>query len=189
MGILYYWLYYKWQTNTFLGFRDPIKFYLSIFKFDMGIGVQCNTNIRMAHDILQGFGVHAAFRHVGAEGMAADMGCDFRKLHLINAVVFLHNMLKVLFPMQGNHGHIILVQEEKTGVAIDHRFCKQLFPIVDDPAETSHDVIAHGDEPLTAFGLGFLDDIPHISGSLQLMIHPDSLILEVNVRNGQSAKF
>ena len=81
MDTVYYWLYYKWQTNTisalFLPLRDPVKFRFCIVKFDMGIGVQRNADIRVTHDILQGFGIHAALCHIGAKGMAAHMGVIF----------------------------------------------------------------------------------------------------------------
>ena len=65
--------------DVFLRFHHPVKFHLRILEFDMGIGVQRDADIRVTHDILQGFGVHAALCHVGAEGMAAHMGRDFRK--------------------------------------------------------------------------------------------------------------
>ena len=193
MGTVYYWLYYKWQTNTFsalfLPLRDPVKFRFRIVKFDVGIGVQRDADIRVTHDILQGFGIHAAARHVGAEGMATYMGRDFRKLNFVNAVVFLQNMLEVMLPMEGDHRHIVLVQEQKAGVAVDHRFFKQLLTVIDNPAEAGHDFITHGDEPLAVLGFGVLDDIGHVPGMLQLVIHPDPLVLKVNVRNGQSAEF
>ena len=193
MGTLYYWLYYKWQTNTFsalfLPLCDPVKFSFCIVKFDVGIGVQRDADIRVTHDILQGFGIHAALCHVGAEGMAAHMGCDLGKLHLVNAVVFLQNMLEVMFPVEGDHGHVILVQKQETSIPIDHRLFEQLLPARDDPAEAVHHFIAHGDEPFTVLGFGVLDDIGHVPCTLQLVIHPDSLVLEVDVRNGQSAEF
>ena len=155
----------------------------------MGVGVQRYADVTVTHDILQGFGVHTALCHVGTEGMSAHMGRDFRKLNFVNAVVFLQNMLEVMLPMEGDHGHVILVQEQKARVSVDHRLFEQLFPARDDPAEAGHDFVAHGDEPLTAFGFGVLDDIGHVPGTLQLVIHPNPLFLEVDVRDGQSAEF
>ena len=80
MDTVYYWLYYKRQTNTFLcpfsDFHNPVKFLLSILNFQMRVGVQSNADIRMPHDILQRFGVHTALCHIGAEGMPEHMGCD-----------------------------------------------------------------------------------------------------------------
>ena len=170
MDTVYYWLYYKWQTNTFsalfLPLRDPVKFRFCIVKFDVGIGVQRDADICVTHDILQGFGIHTAPCHVGAEGMAAHMGRDFGKLNFVNAVVFLQNMLEVMFPVEGDHGHVILVQKQETSIPIDHRLFEQLLPARDDPTETSHHFVAHRHIPLTAFGLGFLDDIGHVPGAL-----------------------
>ena len=91
MDTVYYWLYYKRQTNIFLrlflGFHNPVKLRLCILDFQMRVGVQSNADIRMTHDILQSFGVHTAFRHVGAEGVAAHMRGDFRKLYFVDAAV------------------------------------------------------------------------------------------------------
>lgn len=73
--------------GAFLSLHHPVKFHLGILKFHMGIGVQRDADIRVTHDILQGFGIHAALCHIGAESMAAHMRGDFRKLNFINAVV------------------------------------------------------------------------------------------------------
>ena len=71
----------------FLGFHTAVKFHLGILKLDVGIGVQCDADVRMSHDVLQCFGVHSALCHVGAESVSAHMGGDFRKLYFVNAVV------------------------------------------------------------------------------------------------------
>ena len=73
--------------DAFLSFHHTVEFNLCIVKFDMGVGIQRDADIRVTHDILQGLGVHAAFRHVGTEGVAAHMRCDFRKLNFVDAVV------------------------------------------------------------------------------------------------------
>ena len=78
---------YKHFFDAFLSFHHPFKFHLRILEFDMGIGVQRDAAIRVTHDILQGFGIHAALCHVGTEGMTAHMRGDFRKLNFVDAVV------------------------------------------------------------------------------------------------------
>ena len=88
----------------------------------MGIGVQRDADIRVAHDVLQGFGIHAAARHVGTEGMAAHMGRDLRERNLADAVVFVQGALKGMLPVKGDHGHLVLVQEQEAGVAVDDGF-------------------------------------------------------------------
>ena len=45
------------------------------------------------------------------------MGRDLGQLNFIDTIILLADMVKVLLPMQGNHGHIILVQKEKTCMA------------------------------------------------------------------------
>ena len=75
------------RQTLFLCFHYPVEILLGIVKFDMGIGVRRDADIRMTHDILQGFGIHAAFCHVGTEGVAAHMRGDFRKLYFVDAAV------------------------------------------------------------------------------------------------------
>ena len=171
----------KHFCGAFLALRDPVKLRFCIVKFHMGIGIQRDADVRMAHDILQGFRVHAALSHVGTECMAADMGRDFGKRHLVNAVVFLQDMLKVMLPVQGDHGHVVFVQKQKTSISVDHRFFQRSASVFDDPAEAGHHLVAHGDEPLAVLGFGVLNDILHVPCALELMIHPDPLVPEIDV--------
>ena len=105
----------------FLRFHNPVKFRFGILKLYMGIGIQSHADIRVPHNVLQRFGVHSALCHIGTKGVAADMGCDFGKLYLVDAVVFVADMLEVVLPVQGDHWHLIFIQKKKSGVAIDHR--------------------------------------------------------------------
>ena len=82
----------------FLSFQNPVEFDLCIFKFQVSVSIQSDTDIRMPHDVLHGFGVHTALRHIGTEGMPAYMGCDLRKLNLVDAVVLVEDMLEVMLP-------------------------------------------------------------------------------------------
>ena len=175
--------------RTLLRFRNPVKFRLGIVKSQMGIGVQRDADIRVTHDVLQSFRAHAAARHVGTEGVPAYMGCDLRKLYFINAVVLIQDMLEVMLPMEGNHGHLVLVQKQEARIAFDDRLLLRRLSVGDHPAKAFHNLLAHGHIPLTAFGLGVLDDVLHITLALKLAIYPDTLVLEVDVRNGQPAKF
>lgn len=110
--------------------------------------------------------------------MTADMRGDFGKLNFIDFIVLVSDMLKVMLPVEGNHRHFILIQEQESGISTDDRFLSGCFPVVDDPSEAFHDLGAHRHIALTAFGFGILDDILHISGTLQLMIHTDSLFVK-----------
>ena len=192
MDTVYYWLYYKRQTNTFLcpfsGFHNPVKLRLCILDFQMRVGSKSNPDIRMPHDILQRFGVHTALCHIGAEGVSTHMRGDLRKLNSVDFIVLGADMLKVMLPVKGDHRHLILVQKQESGVSVHHRFLRRFLPVGNDPAEASHDFGTHGDKPLTVLGFGVLNDVFHGVSSLQLMIHPDSLLFEVNIRNRQSAE-
>lgn len=72
--------------------------------------VQCNADIRVSHDILQALGIHATLCHLGAKGMSAYMGCYFRHLNLVDAVILLKNVLKVLLPVESHHRHIVFIK-------------------------------------------------------------------------------
>ena len=65
----------------------------------MGVGIQRNPDVAVAHNVLQRLGIHAGFGHIGAEGVSAYMWCDFGHLHLVNAVILVANVLKILHPM------------------------------------------------------------------------------------------
>ena len=82
----------------------------------MRVDVQCDTDIRVTHDVLQGLRAHAALCHVGTEGVAAYMGCDLWKLNLINAIILVQDMLEIMLPVEGDHRHPVLVQKEKTDI-------------------------------------------------------------------------
>ena len=46
------------------------------------ISVQSDADITVAHQVLEYFRIHSGFSHVGAIGVATNMGRDFRKLIL-----------------------------------------------------------------------------------------------------------
>ena len=167
----------------------PEQFRLGIIELNMRVSVQRHADIAVTHDILQCLRVHAGLGHVRAEGMPTHMGRDLRKLHTIGRIVLVHSMGHVLLPVQRHHRHIIFVQEQKTGVTVDHRLFPWLLPVLDDPAEASCHFVGHRYIAVALFCLGFLDHILHLTGSLQLVIYLDSAILKLNVRNGKAAKF
>jgi len=143
----------------------------------------------MTHDVLQSFGIHTALCHVGAKCVSARVRCNLWKLNFIYAVILLPDMFKVLFPMQRNHGHLILVQEEESCVPVNHRFLPRLLSVFHNPPETGNNLWTHRDETLTILGLRVLNNILHVVCSLQLMIDPDSFLFEINVPDCQTAEF
>jgi len=142
----------------FLSFQNTVKFDLCIFKFQVSVGVQCDTDIRMSHDVLQGFGVHTALCHVGTECMTAHMGCDFRKLNFVDVVVLVEDMLEVMLPMECNHGLTILVQEKKSGITVDHRFFLRLLPVADDPLKALNNLLTHGNKAFATYAIFLILD-------------------------------
>ena len=154
----------------------------------MGVGVEGNADVGVAHDVLQSLGVHSALGHVGAEGVSADVGRDLRKLHFIDTVVLIQNVLEVLLPVQSHHRHLILVQKQEAGIAVDRRLYFRFDPIGKDPPKAVCDLFGHGNHPRAAGGFCRLYDIRHVPLSLQLMIHVDPHFLEVDIAYRQTAK-
>lgn len=142
------------------------QFSLGIFIAHMGVSVEGNADIRMAHDVLQGLGVHAGFCHVGTEGMPAHMGRHLGHGDAVDPVVLLHNMLQILLPVECHHGHVVLVQEQKTRIAVYHRLPFRLTPVGNDPPETGRHILRHGNITDAAFRLGPLDHILHLGRPL-----------------------
>ena len=139
----------------------------------------------MAHNVLQRLGIHTGFSHIGAEGMPAHMGRDFGHLHLVNTVILVANVLKVLLPMQGHHGHPILIQIEETALAADDGLFLLLLSVGDDGRKAVSHFRCHGHHSGAAAGLGRLNDILHVAGALQLMIDNNVVVFKVNVVNCQ----
>ena len=57
---------------------NPLQFLPGIIETQMGVGVHGHTNLRMAHQILQGLGIHATSGLLAAVSMTAHMRSDFR---------------------------------------------------------------------------------------------------------------
>ena len=88
----------------------------------MGVDIHRYADVGMTHDVLQRFGIHSGFCHIGAEGVPAYMRGDLGHLDAVDLVVLLHDVLQVFFPVQGDHWPFILVQKQKADVAVDHGF-------------------------------------------------------------------
>ena len=83
----------------------------------------------MSHKILKSLGIHAAFCHIGTERMPVHMRCNHRHLYFVYTIIFLSNMLKVLFPMKYYHWHLILVQIQKSNSSVYHGLHFRFFTI------------------------------------------------------------
>ena len=151
----------------------------------MGVDIQRHADVRMTHDILQVLWIHTGLCHIGTEGVSAYMRGYFGHLDAVDLVVLLDNVLQVFLPMQCNHRPVVLVQEQEPGVSIHHRLHFRCYTIGENTAETRHNFLAHRHIADTAFGFGCLDHILHLRCSLQLMVNLDTLLIELDVRNGQ----
>ena len=75
---------YQHFTNVFFAilyqhsdYFRPAKILLSVLKFNVRIGVKCNTYIRMTHQILKRLGINSGLRHIAAVSMSAYVWCYF----------------------------------------------------------------------------------------------------------------
>ena len=90
----------------------------------MGVGVQCDANIRMTYEILQHlqhFGVHTALCRVGTTYVTANVRGDFGHLHLVDAVVLLADVLEVMLPVKHHHRLAVFVQVQNAAHIANHR--------------------------------------------------------------------
>ena len=90
----------------------------------------------MAHYILQGFGVHAGRGHFAAVGVAADVWGHLWHLYFISIIILLADVLEIFFPVHGYHGMSVLIEKQKSYVAINDRFSFRCWPCLDDAPET-----------------------------------------------------
>lgn len=155
----------------------------------MGVGVHRYTNLGMAHQVLQGFGIHTAFGLVGAVCMAAHMGSNQGKLFLVNAVVLLPGVLEVMLPMHCYRGTVILIQEQESRIAVNGRLDQGRLSVCQDSLKTGVHIILHRQHSCTCVGLGGFNVLCAVRLSLQLMVNADGLVLHIQVADGQSRKF
>ena len=153
----------------------------------MGIRVERHLCVGMAHDIVQLRGVHALARHLRAEGMAADMGRDLRKLLLIDAVVLRHRILNILLPVQGDAGYLVLVEEQEATYPVDHGFACGVRAIQKNTLEARRDGVRHGNVADTALRFRTLYVTTHVAGLLELLVHPYATLIEVKIIHRETA--
>lgn len=54
-----------------------------------------------------------------------------------NLIIFLANMLKILFPMQVHHRMIILIQKQESGISVNDRLYLGIYPVFYNSSEHS----------------------------------------------------
>ena len=102
----------------------------------MRINVERNSDIAVAHQVLEGLGVHARFGHVAAVRMPADVWRDPRHLHPVDTIIFIHHGLHTVLPVEGHQRKACARSGIRLG-GFDHqphvRQPLQLVIDVDDP--------------------------------------------------------
>ena len=120
--------------------------------------------------------------------MPAHMGRNFRQLHLVDAVVFLADVLEVMLPVKRHHRLAVLVQVQKAAPSADHRIGFGLRPVGDNALEALVHIVRHRDFPRSAGGFRVLNDVLHIPLSLKLVVDADFAVLHVQISQGQPYK-
>lgn len=116
------------------------------------------------------------------------MGRDLRKFLLIDTVVLRHRILKILLPVQGDAGHLVLIEEQEAAYPVDHGFARGARAIRENALEARGDSVRHGNVSDTALRLRTLNVIAHVAGSLELLVHPYAALFEVEIIHREAAE-
>ena len=111
--------------------------------------------------------------------MPAYVRGDFGHLHLVDAVVFLADVLEVMLPMKRHHRLAVLVQIQKTTPAVNHRLGFWPWSVGNDTLEALVHIVCHGDFPRPAGGFRVLDDILYVPLPLKLVVDTDLAIFHI----------
>lgn len=106
-----------------------------------------------------------------------------------NLIIFLANMLKILFPMQVHHRMIILIQKQESGISVNDRLYLGIYPVFYNSSEALCHFRRHWNLPHSAFGFRLHYPIANSGIALKLMIYMDLHIFEINIQFGKPYKF
>ena len=123
------------KCNLLLGIYHPFHLCFHVIVLHMSVSIQGDANVRVSHQILQSFGIHTAFGHVGTKRMSANMRCDVRQLFPIELVVARTDVIEVVFPVHCNGWVSVLVKKEKTAFTVNHRLVLGTRPIFNNAPE------------------------------------------------------
>ena len=154
----------------------------------MGIRVHRYANVAVAHQVLQGLGIHAGSGHVAAVCVPAYVRSDAGQLHPIDLVVAVHHVLEPVLPVHGYLGRPVFIQVEEAGAAVYHDLLLGLSPFCNDGLEAFVDFICHWQHPGSGACFSGIYVEVHMGIPLQLMIDVDDPVLHVQVTKGKSAE-
>lgn len=103
-------------------------------------------------------------------------------------LVLLHRPAHLIFDVKCDLGITVLVQHDKSAVAINHRFRLDLWTALQYLFQSVIHRIGHRQITASAACLGFLNVVFTTTLTNQLMIYSDSAILEVQILSGQTAE-
>ena len=167
---------------------DEFYFFLGIVEFDVGVHIEGDGYIAVAHQVLQDLGAHPGQGHVGAVGVTAHVRGDLRQLVLVGAVVFLQDMLEILLPVQGHPGKAPVIIEKELPHPVDDGFHLWRPPLLEDRHKAPVHLIRHGQQPGPGLGFGGQDVVLPV-GFLELLVHVDGPFFQVDVVHRQCAEF
>ena len=123
-----------------LGLLHAVKLFGGILQPQVGVSVERDADIAVAHQVLQRLRIHPGLGLIAAVGMAADVRGDVRHLDPVDIVVALDHMVEPVLPVHGHFWQAVLVQKQKTAAPVDHALDPGGRPVLDDGAEALLDV-------------------------------------------------
>ena len=143
----------------------------------------------MAHQVLQGLGIHTRPCHVAAVGMAANVRRDIRYLNPIDIIVALHHVVETVLPVHGHQGHTSFVYEKKSAVSVYHSFRElRLAPVFQDPGKAIGYLISYRYPSHTGVRLRRFNVVAHIGVPLELVINIHRFTLKVDILHRKAAE-
>ena len=154
----------------------------------MGVHIQGDGNVAVPHQVPESLGTDPGEGHIGAVGMATNMGRNPGKLIFIDAVVFPDAIFEVMLPVQRNHWVSILIIVEEFPHSINDGFHLWQSSPLQDGRKALVDLIGHGQQPGPLFGFCRKNVIFSIP-LLELLVHVDHPFFQVDIVHRQSAEF
>lgn len=169
--------------------RKPHHFCHCAAEVRVGVVIQRHGDAGVAHDVLQRLGVHATVRHIGAERVPQGVGRHgFRQRLLVGLVVFPCQPLEHVVVAVAGPRIPLAVEEQEAGVSVNDGGLHARVA-GDHPPERLGDLLAHGDAPVPALGLGRGNVASAFLAAQQLVVHADRHGVEVDVLFCQPAQF
>ena len=83
--------------------HNPLEILHRIPEAKVRIGVKCDTDLRMSHDVLKVLRIQSSTGHLRREGVSADMRRNDGHRFFIMGVILGTDMLEIMLPVHSNH--------------------------------------------------------------------------------------